>query len=178
MGGPCPETQKRCVLADHEMVFVSGSEIIEMVEDAVAVTEADASPHFFRNVPGQFGLISLPGLIERRLGQRGCRGRGSERRTQQIAWWRRTAIVVLDEVSILRNAVGPEIKLLDQPETRSQMDGGLEIKHVGNAIFSGRFRAGEGEGVGPRDQAAEGLVQGRVRYRGAIRVRSKHVHSR
>src|SRR5271166_5669755 len=138
------------------MVFVSREEIIEVVEDAVAVTETNASPHFFRNVPGQFGLISFPGLVERRLGQGGCRGRRGEWRTQQIAWWRCATIVVLDEISVLWNAVGPKIKLLDQTEMRRQMDGRLQIKNVGNAICAGRPSAGEGESVGTRDQAAEG----------------------
>ena len=160
------------------MVQVSGQKIVEVVEVPVAIAETDARAYLFRNVPGQFKLISLPILVERRLDHRGCHGRGGERRTQKIAWWRCAAIVVLAEISILGNAVGPKIELVDQTEMLSKMHRGFEINHVGDPVGSACSGAGEGEGVGARDQAAEGFVQGSARYRGAVRKRSENLHPR
>ena len=64
MGGPRPEPEERRFLQSHEMVQVAGQKIIEVVEVPVAIAVTDARPRFFRNVPGQFGLISRPGLVE------------------------------------------------------------------------------------------------------------------
>ena len=90
--------------------------IVEQVEHSVPVAETDAGPRFLRNVPGQFRLISFEALIERRVNQsvRGC-WRGRVQRSQQRArFWIYADVVNLTEGTVLRNAVGPKVKFLDQ----------------------------------------------------------------
>ena len=43
-----------------------------------------------------------------------------------------TAIVGLREISVLRNAVGPQIELLDQAQMLGQVQRSLGVQHVGN----------------------------------------------
>ena len=76
MDGPCPEPEERRFLQADEMVHVSGQIIIEVVEVPVAIAVTDARARFFRKVPSEFGLISRPGLVERRLGYGGRRSWG------------------------------------------------------------------------------------------------------
>src|SRR5580692_4194995 len=82
MSGPCPESEERGLLQAYEMVHVPGKIIQEVVKLPVAIAVTDARPDFLRNVPGQFGLISNPGLIERGLLQGGYRrGHGCTQRS-------------------------------------------------------------------------------------------------
>src|ERR1019366_282894 len=124
--------------------------------------------------------ISLPGLVEGRLGQGGRRGwRGSAQWSQQRAWcWRCcrwTITIDLGEIAILRNAVGPKIKFLDQAQMLGQMKRGLEIEHVGNTVRAGLASTVEGEGAGAGDQTGEILVQGRAHVGGTIGKRTDKV---
>ena len=81
-----------------------------MLEDLVAVAEAEVHPDFFRNVPGDLGLIGDPSLIERGLGQGGggLRGGGAER-GQQIAGGG-ADVIDLGEVGVLGDAESPIMK--------------------------------------------------------------------
>ena len=114
------------MLVNHEMVLVPRQEIVEVIEYLVAVPVTDADPGFFRNIPSQFRLIRLPGLIEGRLSQSiDRRGHCRRQRSQQCAgrWWRcgRTIAVDLSEIGILRNPVSPKIEFLDQTQMFGQM---------------------------------------------------------
>ena len=158
----------------HEMVHVSGQIIIEVVEDPIAIAETDAGPRFFRNVPGQFGLISLPGLVEGRLGQGGASSLARWRSVESAACTVHcTTTVDLVEIGILRNAVGPKIKFLDQAQMLGQVHCGLEIEYVGNSVRAGCPSAGEGAGDGTRDQTVERLVQWRARCRRNYRKKKR-----
>src|ERR1700733_7126791 len=136
MGGPRPEPEERRLFQAHEMVQISWQKIVEVVEVSVAVAVSDASADLFRYVPGGFGLISSPGLIERRGLQGGYnRRRGSAQRGQQRARFCVDAITIdFAEIAILRDAIGPEIKLLDQTQMFGEMHSGPQIGSVGNPI--------------------------------------------
>src|ERR1039457_3854355 len=171
MDGPCPEPEERRFLQTHEMVHVSGQIIKEVVEVPVAIAVTDADAGFFRKIPGEFGLVSCPSLVEGRLGygrRPSWRCWRSKCGTQQGARWHCTAIVEFVEIAILRYAVGPEIEFLDQAQMLGQVQCGLEIDYVRNAVGCGCPSASEGEGVGAREQAAERLVQRCAGGRGTI----------
>src|SRR6202167_242346 len=159
------------------MVQVSGQKIIEVVEVPIAIAVPDARAGFFRNVPGEFGLISSPGLVEGRLDNGGDRrGRGSAQRSQQCARCRRrggwTVTVDFVEIAILWDAVGAKIELLDEPHMCGEMHGRPEIEYVRNSIGVGYPSAEKRTGGGAGDQAVERFVQWRARSCRAVGERS------
>jgi hypothetical protein len=87
--------------------------------------------------------------------------------------WNGAIIIGLAEIAILRNAVGPRIKFLDQAEMLGQMQGSPNVEHIGNPVRAGNASSVEGAGVRARDQTREIFLQGRAHVGGTVGKRNE-----